>query len=438
MTEVIISEHGYIGCDGGNNEGKFTSRRNLDPKIFKELKEYWESSEETFKLFDFVNKNCLKAKNYVGVIQTKNLILEILPKIYKNEDDEIALRKNFIEMLKVVLNINETQIKKADLSTFKNRNIYEIFISLFIESMDKLIHKGIRSNYITKEENQPFLKGKLKINEHIKKNYLHKERFFVEFDEYLQDRAENRLLKSTIALLLKKTKDNQNKKALRQQFFIFDEVKLSNNYKRDFKKINIHRGMEHYRTPLRFAEVFLLNESFSSMRGNDNVFALVFPMEKLFENYIEVVLNNSKDYLGIEEVMVNGGKNEYFLSNNKCKMARLQPDYLLKMKNGEKIVTDAKWKILEIVENEDEKCDNVIISSNDVYQVFAYLNFYKCKNTAYLFVPKVKREQKIELHYEKSDYNLTIIPLDLDKVIKNKHLLKEPELWHTNTTMTKS
>jgi len=409
MIEITISEYGYIGCDGGQN-GKFKSYRNLPPEIFKELKDYWESSKETFKLFNIENSNCLKAKNYVGVIQTKNLILEILPKIYTNEKKKEEVRNILIEMLKVVL-VNEIQIKKANLSTFKNKNIYESFITLFVESVDTLIKKGLRSDYIIKEENQSFLKGKLKLREHLKKNYIHKERFFVEFDDYIQNRAENRLLKSTISLLLKKTKNIQNKKALRQQFFIFDKVNLSKNYIDDVKKINIHRGMEYYKIPLKFAEIFLMNKTFLSTKGSNHVFSFVFPMQKIFENYIEFVLNNSKDILNIDKVIVNGGNEVFLQDNNGNKFARLQPDYLLKRGN-KNIIIDAKWKILE------ESGSNIL--TFDVYQIFAYLNFYETE-IGYIFAPKSELKEIIEACYTVDKYKLKIIPIDLKEIYENKH-----------------
>ena len=164
-----------------------------------------------------------------------------------------------------------------------------------------MIKKGIKSDYIIQEQNSNFLKGKLKINEQLKQNYIHKERFFVQFDEYLQDRAENRLLKSTIKLLIQKTKNYENKKALRTQLFIFDNVQTSKNIDKDIVKINLYRGMEYYEVPLKFAKLFLKDKSFTSLSGKDNVFALLFPMQKLFEEYLAIVLNNSKQDLEIDK-----------------------------------------------------------------------------------------------------------------------------------------
>ena len=424
MIEITISEYGFIGCDNiDTDDNKFVGVRNLKPEIFEELYNFWLEDKETQKVFTFENKYCLKATSYVGVIQTKNLSIEILPKIYKKDEEELH-RHIFIEMLKPLLNINEVQINKANLSTTKNKNIYEMFITLFVQSVDKLIHRGLKSQYIAKEDNQYFLKGKLKFNEHIKQNYIHKERFYVEFDEYLQDRVENRLLKSTLELLLKKTNDFENKRALRQQLFIFDEVCLSRNYDADFKKVNTHRGMEYYETPLRFADVFLREKSFSSLRGKENVFALLFPMEKVFENYMEFVLNNSKKYLFISKVIPNGYSGDYLVSNGVCEMINQQPDYLLEMQDTSIIVTDAKWKLFEM----DEK---VNISSNDVYQVFSYLHYYNQESEnkmAYIFVPRTKETKEAELSFIKQeDKKIRIITIDLEELINKepKHTLKE-------------
>jgi 5-methylcytosine-specific restriction enzyme subunit McrC len=417
MIQLTISEYGYIYHIKPNNLNDKFEHTEVTADELKEIIQYWQDNKSVRDVLEYNGDN-LKAKNYVGVIQTQNISIEILPKIYNGKDTQNT-RDVFISMLKVVLNINELQINKANLGVTNNKNIFEMFISLFVNSMDNLIKKGLKSSYILQEQNSNFLKGKLKFNEHIKQNYIHKERFYVQFDEYIQDRAENRLLKSTILLLLQKTKSYENKKALRQQLFIFDNVTKSKDINSDICNINIHRGMQYYDIPLQFAKVFLQHKSFTSLIGKNNVFALLFPMEKLFEEYMAIVLNNSKEKLEIDKVVINGGKNEYFLSNDKV---RLQPDYLLKMKNSKDIIVDAKWKIIDEV-----------VSSSDVYQIFAYLNYYDCQDMAYLLLPmNDKFTKSIEYKYQNinSDTNSTInknlkiIPIDLYNISKNNHISK--------------
>ena len=177
MTNLVISEYGYIYHNYPSNlNDKFIHKR-VEINQLKEIIKYWQNSKSVRDALEYDGTN-LKAKNYVGVVQTQNISIEILPKIFDGkEKNEQKIRDIFISMLKVVLNINEVQINKANLGVTKNKNIYEMFISLFVNSIDNLIKKGLKSSYILQEQNSNFLKGKLKFNEHIKQNYIHKERF---------------------------------------------------------------------------------------------------------------------------------------------------------------------------------------------------------------------------------------------------------------------
>ena len=148
INNITISEYGYIGYGQLSTANhKFTGNRNLSKKQFDELLEYRNQNAETEKVFTRISSQCIQATNYVGVIQTKSLSIEILPKIYNNPTDCSEIKNDyrhiFIEMLKPLLDINEIQINKASLSTTSNKNIYELFITLFVEAIDNLIHKGI-------------------------------------------------------------------------------------------------------------------------------------------------------------------------------------------------------------------------------------------------------------------------------------------------------
>jgi len=93
------------------------------------------------------------------------------------------------------------------------------------------------------------------------------------------------------------------------------------------------------------------------------------------------------------------------------------------MKNSKYIVADAKWKILEKKES-----NKISISSNDVYQIFAYLNFYDCKETAILFVPQAEIEYETTLCYQfnknTTDKKIKIIPINLNEIILNQHKIE--------------
>jgi len=273
-----------------DNKYQLDSSRNLavPKKVFDDLKQFvLKNNEQTLFLKPSYKKGLgetLQAQNYVGVIQTKDgTTIEILPKIQNLDTD--ASKKILIKMLKT---LKKSPFKNFNMAHLKSSKIplFEIFIAMFLDELSKLLKKGLKYDYITKEENIKFLKGKLKINEQIQMNYIHKERFFVEYQEFLSDRVENRLIKTTLEFLYKKSRSNQNQQRIREFLFIFDTIEVSHNIKNDFTKIKLNRQMKDYEQTLLWCRTFLLENSFTPYKGSDIAFALLFDMNLLFESYV--------------------------------------------------------------------------------------------------------------------------------------------------------
>lgn len=378
-------------------------------KVFDDLKQFVLKNNEQTLFLKPSYKNglgeTLQANSYVGVIQTKDgTTIEILPKI--REVSETESKEILIKMLKT--------LKK---SPFKNFNIahlkaskmplLEIFITMFLEELSKLIQKGIKSDYITKEENLNFLKGKLKINHQIKKNYIHKERFFVEYQEFLSDRIENRLIKTTLEFLYKKSKSNKNQQRIREFLFVFDEIRVSHNIKDDFSKVKVNRQMKDYEQTLLWCKTFLLENSFSPYKGSDIAFALLFDMNLLFESYVGHYLKKK----GLNVSLQDKGK---YLVEEPNKFA-LKPDIVIN--DDEQLIADTKWKIIK-----DEKD----ISQQDMYQLYAYGTKYKECSKLYLIYPYDNNHLNLRYLYQKEEESklvLNVLFFDLT--------LKEPKFYKT-------
>ena len=48
---------------------------------------------------------------------------------------------------------------------------------MYLQEVRQILKQGLKSGYIEKEDNLHFYKGKLMVNEHIRQNLSHKERF---------------------------------------------------------------------------------------------------------------------------------------------------------------------------------------------------------------------------------------------------------------------
>lgn len=333
----------------------------------------------------------LQAQNFVGLIQTKDgTTIEILPKIQNIEEEKA--KEILIKMLKTLKkspfkNFNMAHLKSAKMP------LLEIFITMFLEELAALVRKGIKSDYITKEENLTFLKGKLKVGDQIKQNTIHKERFFVEFQEFLSDRAENRLIKTTLHYLYKKSKLNANQQRIREFLFVFDEISLCKDIKNDFLHVKPNRQMKDYEHVLLWCRTFLLENAFSPYKGNDIAFALLFDMNLLFESYVGSYLRKKGLHVKLQDAT-----HHLAYENNDGKF-RLKPDILIYDKD-ELLIADTKWKILS------KEKTNEGISQPDMYQLYAYGTKYETCQKMYLIYPKDNdiNTRRFDFNKEKEEF----------------------------------
>ncbi|HEF9819318.1 TPA: McrC family protein [Campylobacter coli] len=360
--------------------------------FYKELEDFAKNNEN---LLGFKNKNSLKAKNYVGIIQTKSGVLEILPKCtnldsYKKEDsssnhdkeklrrcyelDNISKNNDFYEkdfkfnpknlLINMLKTLKNSPFKKSQISSLQisKMPLLEVFIAMFLDELDGVYKKGLKKDYISIEENRNFLKGKLQFSQHLKQNLVHKERFFTQSDEFMLDIAPNRLIKSTLNLL--KSKTTHHKFKIIKALEMFDEVGFSTNYEKDFT-YKISRHFDYYENLLSWCKIFLQNQTFAPYKGKNEAFALLFPMEKLFEDYVAHMLKKANPTQNIKTQ--SSGK--YLISKKGEKCFMLKPDLYIE----NKMILDTKWKIPN--DSEDEKKQG--IAQSDLYQMFAYACKFK-------------------------------------------------------------
>ena len=341
----------------------------------------------------------IQARNYVGVLQTKSgLTIEILPKIADKNDAERS-KAVFIKMLRTLKNF---PFKSSNLASLKTQNLplLEIFISMFLCELEALVKKGIKSDYVALEENLNFLKGKLNINEQIKRNSIHKERFYVGYSEFLSDIKINRIIKTTLKFLYKKSNSSKNQQKIRELLFIFDDVSECEDYKNFFAKLVINRQVKHYEQTLLWCKIFLLGNSFTPHKGDDLALALLFDMNALFESYVGNFIKKSFPCTILQH------SEKHLVEDPKG--FKLRPDIFLEGK----FIADTKWKI---VSSRDD------ISQADLYQLYAYGKKYEC-GRLYLVYPKISGidQKAMKFKYESNIWlNVLYFDLEKDEIARN-------------------
>ena len=374
-----VKEFDSIICNSDYKDND--SYKYLVKKQFENLEMFiheFSGSEENADALDFMRidyrRNVgdrITVKNYVGLIQMKDgFQVQILPKISFGEEEDSGnarTKRIFLRMLRSMKDFPSKIFNDASLKV-EQMNLYEIFINMYLQEVRHLVKRGIKSAYVSQEDNLRYYKGKLLVGQHLRANLVHKERFYVGYEEFLSNRPENRLVKSTLEKLQKITSSAENSKEIRQLLTAFELVESSANYQKDFSKVVIDRNTKDYEMLMQWSKVFLMNKSFTTFSGSTTSRALLFPMESVYESYIA---QQMKKLFRPDGWDISTQDKGHYLFMNPRKQFALRPDIVL-TKDDHTIILDTKWK--NLINNERK---NYGISQSDMYQMYAYSKKYK-------------------------------------------------------------
>jgi 5-methylcytosine-specific restriction enzyme subunit McrC len=427
--QITVFEFGYLGF--GDKAEKSDRIEPISEQAFQYLKNLClhDISESRF-LRNTIIEQCevLQVKNYAGVLFTPDgTQIEVLPKHAKKlKADESATqsRASLLMMLKTLRQFRHLQTNNAHLENNK-MPLLEVFISQFLTSVNDLVKRGLRSDYVRCEDNLAFLKGKLLVGKQVQHNFINKHKFYVEYDEYVQNRPVNRLLRSALAKVNSYSRSANNQKLTQELLFAFADVPVSTNVKNDFASVKLDRGMNNYQVPLAWAKLILEGFSPLSMKGKSEAFSLLFPMEAVFESYAANIL---KHHIPSTLRLKTQASSEYLVKHKGNKRFMLQPDLLLSHITGKEevknaCVLDTKWKLVSD-NNEDDEKTKYGLSQSDFYQMFAYGHKYlKGKGELFLIYPSHDEfnepiEHSFDFNFndninEDEKLRLWVVPLDI-------------------------
>lgn len=97
------------------------------------------------------------------------------------------------------INFNKPRIKSEVLCNVLN----PLIVIHFLTIVERIVSKGLKKDYMTKNDNIPKVKGRVKLLENERKNVLFKrfDRFSCQYDEFTLDNYHNRLIKKALVFL---------------------------------------------------------------------------------------------------------------------------------------------------------------------------------------------------------------------------------------------
>jgi 5-methylcytosine-specific restriction enzyme subunit McrC len=363
----------------------------------------------------------LRLDNYVGVLQTPcGTRIEVLPKTSDAGDCADATRDLLQRMLRRCLDLPVRTSAPTDLRTF-NLPVNEWVMHEFLVALSRLVQIGLRFRYRPVCEQQRFLRSRLEVHKQARQPPGRQHLFCIEHDVFDADRPENRLLVSALARVRRLTRDPGNWRRAQELASLLATIPPSANVAQDFKAWQTDRLLAHYRPVRPWCALILNEQSPLSVVGDWHGESLLFPMERVFERYVESCL---RDTLPLDVKLKRQAATKYLCQHRSEGWFQLRPDFLVQ-RGSRTWVMDTKWKRID---GEDSTRSNKYgLSQADFYQMFAYGHrylegvgemFLVYPSTAELKVPLEPFDCGGQVH-------LNVIPFDLER----GRLLGAPACW---------
>lgn len=419
MPDFTVREYAFIsiayeGCPTSNLNHAY-----IPEKAFEHLCVLSASfSKHSTKVFELAGRRKLKLDQYVGVIETPcGTRIEILPKhvaLNGTNDQEIILeeRKLLQKMLCVSLHLPYREAGSTNLNRFK-QPLHEWIITQFLTSFERLIQRGLRFDYNRVQEEQKFLRGQLQHVKYMRQSPAKKHIFPIEHDVYELNRPENRLIRTALEMVCKKTTDANNWKLAQELRLMTSEIPRSQKIQQDFRQWKSGRLLALYEEIKPWTELILGEYMPVSTHGNWRGMSLLFPMEKLFENYVAYHLRRNLIHWNVKTQI----SSQHICLYEEKPIFRLRPDIHIQHKvTNQIIVLDTKWKLI----NQNDRAGRFGLKDSDIQQMFAYSHYYlQHSSQVILIYPQVTKHFDNELEFkfnvESDKALLRAIPFHLDE-----------------------
>lgn len=373
---IILSEqYGYKNPRSIDDIERFAAALNNKP--YSKSIQRGNNKAYCFNIFhttDEMNPYRFETSYFVGVdwIVENELPIYVKPKL-DDDTSEVNYVKMLFDVLKEPENYNhldqlcEINFEKPSIAIEQKQDLLTpLLLIQYINILKKIVQKGLKKSYYTVTNNlNAKIKGKILINESIKKNHFNNKMLFnyCQYTEFGINSIENKILKKALVFSIAAMQNirgidvstlNGLVNYIQPAFINVDsEVNIE-----ELKRVKPNKLYKEYEQALKFAKHILKRYGYNISSANSTVIntpPFWIDMSKLFELYV---------FSKLKERFTKHKEVTYHKTFN-----YLEPDFIVKTNDGlMKMVVDAKYK----PQYKDGK-----ISVEDIRQISGYARLKK-------------------------------------------------------------
>lgn len=259
--------------------------------------------------------------------------------------------------------LNEQGYKNISTEDFDNTA--ELCAAILTRGIKIQIKRGLGKEYMSRTESLALLRGKIDITESIKTQALQRRQLVCSYDEFSVNSFMNRIIKSTMLLLLRADIAKTHKKELKKLLVYFDDVDPI-----DLNSVNwnmqYNRNNQTYRMLIGICYLIVKGLLQTQSDGTTKLMDFLDEqrMHRLYEKFILEYYR--KEY---PQITANAAQIPWQLDDDMGAMLPvMQTDIMLSY--GEKtLIIDAKY----YAHSTQLQYDKHTLHSGNVYQIFTYV-----------------------------------------------------------------
>jgi 5-methylcytosine-specific restriction enzyme subunit McrC len=259
--------------------------------------------------------------------------------------------------------LNEQGYK--NIATEQFNNTAELMAAILAKGIAVQIKRGLGKEYIPQTEPLSALRGKIDMAESIKTQTMLRKQMICTYDEFSVNGTMNRIIKSTVELLLRSDISKARKKELRKLMVYFGEVESIDLYTVNWN-IQYNRNNQTYR--LLISICYLVVKGLLQTNSDGSTRLMDFMDEqrmcRLYEKFILEYYR--KEY---PEISANASQIPWQLDDGIGVMLPvMQTDIMLTYKE-KVLIIDAKY----YTHTTQSQFDTHTLHSGNLYQIFTYV-----------------------------------------------------------------
>lgn len=245
----------------------------------------------------------LRARQYVGVVEVKDVAIEIFPKldatlIEASEGQPLppsarinTVMHNLLWMLEVAHHRDLVETESAHLEELPTAFL-DLFAYLLGKNLLPELERGVAHAYLTFEGDIKMVRGRIGLADQMTRNWNRFDRVYCTWDEFTPDTPVNRLFKCTCKFLSERVNYSEAARLLRDCLALLNEVEDVSPATALQGAWNLwfDRSVMRFKTAFDLARRLLTGMGHNLGTGSANTFVFLLDMNEVFESYVHAVL----------------------------------------------------------------------------------------------------------------------------------------------------